>query len=265
MADINIADASITAPSDWQYVSEGGATIVFSYKGPEHPVFTGTVLRLRKTGLDHIPPSDGSLERDVVVDFEEPDDPTISFQHRVTSKLIPPTFLPRLEAVRVDRSWLENLRSSSDKDRPLERKKKDTIDTSHRKAVLATDLVGGEGWSVEIKVRLNLEIYSVLLNLTDSLVTHSLNGGFCRTPHIYLRKRKMRRVGDAATACIISTDQRRVKAFLMNTALSIFFPETKSAYLSHFEIYGKGGRRVVVLSTICEFLCMANSSTRIMQ
>ena len=148
------ADASHTEPGAWQYVSEGGATIVFSYRGPQHPVFTGTVLRLRKIGLDHLLESDGNSERDVDVDDEEPDDPTIAFQHRITSKLISPSFLPRLEAVRVERSWLEKLHRISDAIRPQERKQKDTIDVLRRKAVLATDLVGGGGWSVEIKVKL---------------------------------------------------------------------------------------------------------------
>src|SRR5258708_6482561 len=43
-------DATKTSPSDWKYVSEGGATIVFSYAGPPHPDFAHTVLRLRKSG-----------------------------------------------------------------------------------------------------------------------------------------------------------------------------------------------------------------------
>ena len=184
------ADASQTEPDAWQYVSEGGATIVFSYRGPEHPVFTGTVLRLRKIGLDQLSASDKNFERDVDVDVEEPDDPTIAFQHRITSKLISPSFLPRLDAVRVERSWLENLQRMSDAIRPQERKQKDTIDISRRKAVLATDLVGGDGWSVEIKVKLHQSISFVYAKLR-SFTNSSPNGDSCRTLHIYPRKRKM--------------------------------------------------------------------------
>ncbi|KAL5529538.1 hypothetical protein ACEPAG_5523 [Sanghuangporus baumii] len=151
--------ASSTSPDDWKYVSEGGATIVFSYRGPPHPVFSGTVLRLRKARHEltiDVPwqPDSKPLASESVLaegEVEEPDDPSISFQQKVTSRLIEPEFLPRLETVLVERTWLETLRDSSEKDRPLERRTKDDIDVNRRKSVLATDLVGGDGWAVEIK------------------------------------------------------------------------------------------------------------------
>lgn len=153
--------ASLTSPGDWKYVSEGGATIVFSYRGPPHPVFSGTVLRLRKArhelniAVPWQPDSKPASESVIAegVEQEEPDDPSISFQQKVASQLIEPAFLPRLEPVLVERSWLEGLRDSSEKDRPLERRSNDDIDVTRRKGVLATDLVGGgDGWAVEIKV-----------------------------------------------------------------------------------------------------------------
>ncbi|KAI0362474.1 hypothetical protein OH77DRAFT_57725 [Trametes cingulata] len=82
---------------------------------------------------------------------DEPDDPTVQFQRAVIARLIPAEFLPRLESVRVKREWLEELATLVEPLRPLERRAKDRIDTERRKAVLATDLVGGEGWAVEIK------------------------------------------------------------------------------------------------------------------
>ncbi|KAL5511328.1 hypothetical protein ACEPAH_4544 [Sanghuangporus vaninii] len=151
---------SSTSPDDWKYVSEGGATIVFSYRGPPHPVFSGTVLRLRKArhelniDVPWQPDSKAVVSSESVLaegEEEEPDDPSILFQQKVTSRLIEPEFLPRLETVVVERTWLETLRVSSESDRPLERRTKDDIDVNRRKAVLATDLVGGDGWAVEIK------------------------------------------------------------------------------------------------------------------
>ena len=81
-----------TSPGDWKYVSEGGATIVFSYCGPPDPVFTGTVLRLRKVSRNlnkdvglHSDSGSAAFEGEE----EEPDDPSISFQQKVISQLIP--------------------------------------------------------------------------------------------------------------------------------------------------------------------------------
>ncbi|THH12007.1 hypothetical protein EW145_g304 [Phellinidium pouzarii] len=145
--DPTVASASVTSPSDWRYVSEGGSTIVLSYSGPPHPIFSGTVLRLRKIAIQHSAP-EGSNDSN---ENNEPDDPSIAFQLKVISKLIPPIHLPRLVTVRVDRSWLETLRSLIESVRPSERRSKDTVDVRRHKAVLATDLVGGEGWTVEIK------------------------------------------------------------------------------------------------------------------
>lgn len=76
----------------------------------------------------------------------------MEFQHRITSRLIPLAFLPRLESVRVKSPWLAELLSLSDSERPPERRREDTIDIRRHKAVLATDLVGGSGWTVEVKV-----------------------------------------------------------------------------------------------------------------
>ncbi|KDQ14541.1 hypothetical protein BOTBODRAFT_109962 [Botryobasidium botryosum FD-172 SS1] len=133
-------DASLTAPHDWAYISEGGATIVFSYAGHRHPIFTGTVLRLRKAPLSDTEDED-----------EEAEDATIAFQARVTSRLIGPAHLPRLDACAVSRPWLEELARISHHRRPEARRAKDAINVRRRKAVLATDLVGGHAWAVEIK------------------------------------------------------------------------------------------------------------------
>ncbi|TBU65493.1 inositol-pentakisphosphate 2-kinase [Dichomitus squalens] len=154
MADTpQIAD---TSPHDWKYISEGGSTIVFSYTGPLHPQFDGTALRLRKgpvSGREHTDTEQYQQPQlaETHDQGEEPDDPTIVFQSAVIERLVPRQFLPRLDAVRVERAWLQQLAHLTEAQRPKERRAKDRIDTGRRKAVLATDLVGGDGWAVEIK------------------------------------------------------------------------------------------------------------------
>ena len=79
-----------TSPQDWKYISEGGATIVFSYTG-DNPLFNGTVLRLRKTAD---PQSDATqaFDADVatgcsglppVYPQDDFDDPMLEFQNTV--------------------------------------------------------------------------------------------------------------------------------------------------------------------------------------
>lgn len=138
---LHVADSR---PEDWVYVSEGGATIVFSYRGTENPHFQGRVLRLRKTAL-----SNNDTGRGVE---EEPDDPMIAFQRDVISCIVPQAFLPDLDVVLLNESWLDAIECLRNSDRPQERWKKDKIDKRRRKGVLATNLVGGEGIvAVEIK------------------------------------------------------------------------------------------------------------------
>ncbi|TCD63299.1 Inositol-pentakisphosphate 2-kinase [Steccherinum ochraceum] len=137
------SNITATSSSDWKYISEGGSSIVFSYIGSADE-FIGTALRLRKieNKLPYTEYADGK---------EELDDPTILFQHRIIEKLVPSAYLPRLDSVQTDREWLELLAKQSEEKRPAERRAKDRIDAGRRKAVLATDLVGGLGWAVEIK------------------------------------------------------------------------------------------------------------------
>lgn len=130
---MNVTDSD---PSHWKYISEGGATIVFSYIGPYHVNLSGLVLRLRKTGAGNT----------------DDDDPSITFQYRCMERLIPSMHLPRLESVVVSRPWLEALSATHNHERPQSRREQASIDFSRTKAVLATDLVSGDTVSVEIKV-----------------------------------------------------------------------------------------------------------------
>jgi inositol-pentakisphosphate 2-kinase len=149
--DVKMPDVSSTSPEDWIYISEGGATIVFSYVGQPREDFTGTVVRLRKAPrtISADKPPAPALNDD---GGDEPDDPSVAFQARVSSRLVPAEHLPRMEVCLVTRTWLESLVGVSENLRPLKRREADGIDVFKRKAVLATDLVGGGGWAIEIKV-----------------------------------------------------------------------------------------------------------------
>ncbi|KAG5634090.1 hypothetical protein H0H81_003448 [Sphagnurus paluster] len=138
------ASISDSLPEHWKYVSEGGATIVYSYTGPPNTQFNGTVLRLRK--------SKDTTSAPIKDNQDEPDDPTIEYQDKCMQRLIPLEHLPRLESVRVHRQWLEELVALHDADRPEARRQKDQVDLTRTKGVLATDLVGGDWLAVEIKI-----------------------------------------------------------------------------------------------------------------
>lgn len=134
-----------TKPEDWTYISEGGASIVFSYRGPRNVQFSDHVLRLRKVAR-------GSLDNTLLdTNAEQPDDPMIAFQDNIISKLIPSELLASLVVVVLDEEWLRSLIDLRDADRPAERRQTDQIDVHRKKGVLATDLIGGTPIAIEIK------------------------------------------------------------------------------------------------------------------
>ncbi|KAF8993577.1 inositol-pentakisphosphate 2-kinase [Hymenopellis radicata] len=189
---VSIFSVSSTLPSHWKYISEGGATIVFSYIGPPNAELDGTVLRLRKSGVQ-TPVLEKSQFGLMDGGGEEPDDASIVFQEQCMERLIPLVHLPRLRSVRVDEAWLTEFARAHDVDRPLERSAVGGIDTSKNKAVLANDLVGGVALAVEIKVRAQRSImiwsvltlrqpkWSFLPNKTHlSEINHPIKSSTCR-------------------------------------------------------------------------------------
>ena len=138
---------SRTDPRDWEYVAEGGSTIVFSYNGPRNWSFDGMVLRLRKS------PHTSHSHLTIPTGKEDAEDPTVEFQEHVISRLVPAEFLPHLKHVEVEPAWLEKMIVAHDRKRPEKRRVKDGIDLKRTKAVLATNLIGSKGWAVEIKVQ----------------------------------------------------------------------------------------------------------------
>ncbi|KAF8965222.1 inositol-pentakisphosphate 2-kinase [Flammula alnicola] len=198
-----MADILQTKPSDWEYVSEGGATIVFSYTGPSHPDFDGRVLRLRKSvALLQ------SLKRKAQPTEDEPDDPTIEYQTRCMQRLIPPEHLPRLQSLQLHRSWLEELVELHNTARPEERRTKDEVDLKRKKGVLATDLVGGNWLAVEIKPKWAFLPSPVHLS-EETKVIKTKTCRFCM--HSYLRAQQSKReVTDYCPLDLFSGDEPRI-------------------------------------------------------
>jgi len=154
MSSLCVSDTKL---SDWRYVSEGVATIVFSYIGHPHPQFDRTVLRVRKIPTHT---SQVAIDADNNGQVRYPDVDAVRFQHDVIQRLIPEEYLPRLERVLLDRTWLEGLSVLNEPLRPLERRQKGRIDTARTTAVLATNVISEDGLTVEIKVGLSNAIYT---------------------------------------------------------------------------------------------------------
>jgi inositol-pentakisphosphate 2-kinase len=129
-----------TSPAQWKYISEGGATTVFSYNGPHHPVLTGKVLRLRKRKLNAITISD-----------DQPD-LVVIFQQKIISRLLDPSYLPELQLVALQTDWVEAFSVHHESFRPQERRSISMIDCSRHTGVLAPDLIGRLSCAVEVKV-----------------------------------------------------------------------------------------------------------------
>jgi inositol-pentakisphosphate 2-kinase len=175
------AQVAQTSPHHWQYVAEGGSTVVFSYSGPRNLHFDGTVLRLRKS------PIASELSDAYDQTIHDADDPTVDFQQQVIQRIVPAEFLPHLEHVHVDRQWLETMVAVHDHVRPLTRREKDKVDLTRTKAVLATDLIGNHGWAVEIKV--GYPFYHLLCCLTR--IFCSQNGDSYPNRRIYTKTRDL--------------------------------------------------------------------------
>ncbi|KIL69866.1 hypothetical protein M378DRAFT_184241 [Amanita muscaria Koide BX008] len=189
-----------THPSDWRYVSEGGATVVFSYIGDNDFQFNNTVLRLRKKALIH--------------DGKPTEDPIIEFQRRCTSRLIPLVHLPRLDIALLDKEWLESFVALHDSARPEDRRAKDSIDVTSQMAVLATDLVGGDWIAVEIKPKWAfLPSPKYLSPETDSVKTKTCR--FC----MHSRVRGSRGEAQAVGYCpldLFSGEEGRMRCAISN-------------------------------------------------
>ncbi|KAF9075198.1 inositol-pentakisphosphate 2-kinase [Rhodocollybia butyracea] len=120
MASTNLT--ATTSPFHWKYLSEGAATIVFTYTGPPNECFHDKVLRVRK----------GAAPED--------EQNSVLFQTKIISRLLPQEHLVNVEQVSLlSKSWLETLANLCAEKRPKWRT--DSIDLSRNKGLLAPNLV----------------------------------------------------------------------------------------------------------------------------
>ena len=180
-------DVTCTSPEDWNYISEGGATIVLSYQGTYHSDLTGRVLRLPKArrstssvenptsntqdGYSHEAdfPSESGQKRDVFS--------AKLFQDEVIAKYLSPRYLPGLRLASTNKDWLRRLSRVVESFRPSERREVDGIACEQQnRAFLATDLVGKDGLAIEIKVSLFSHFLPFSMPIKD--LFYSLSGAF---------------------------------------------------------------------------------------
>ncbi|KZP12719.1 hypothetical protein FIBSPDRAFT_152408, partial [Athelia psychrophila] len=171
-----LLSATTTNPTDWRYVSEGGANIVFSFIGDPHlhPSFQGKVLRLCKIPRTSL----GSPA------FPDKNELALRFYRTVIENIIPLKNLPKLTAFTVDRDWLQALADVHESGRPPARTRIDSIDVTRTSALMATDLVGQSTFSVEIKPKWGFLPSPTHLAI-DTLPVKMRTCRFCR--HEYLR------------------------------------------------------------------------------
>ena len=186
------SSVSQTLVQDWQYLAEGGSTIVFAYVGPAHHILSNKVLRLRKAKHQSTVTKENAFAPPLI----DLDDPAIAFQQTIIRRLIPKELLPLLEVVWVDKEWVRPFAEATETHRPEARRLVDRIDLDRETAVLADNLIGGSGLAVEIKVTF-ITIYPI----PSHLGALSRNGAFSRVrttslPLLSLSKRAL-----AGSAC----------------------------------------------------------------
>lgn len=94
---VNVDKTPIT---DWHYVAEGGANIVFGYHGKD-AMFIGRAIRIPKSGS--IPDEEALADR---------------WREDLLSRLLPSRFLVRSERVTLDWMWFNELCRQVEEDRP---------------------------------------------------------------------------------------------------------------------------------------------------
>ncbi|KAJ6502037.1 inositol-pentakisphosphate 2-kinase [Mycena sanguinolenta] len=223
-----------TLPTDWSYISEGGANIVFVYQGPRSAFFDGTALRLRKRKR-------ASVDKE---EKEEHEILSVEYQKQCLERLIPLEHLPRLELVIVgaDRdAWLQALAAECEPHRALERKETDRIDFMQSRALLATNVVGGGGLAVEIKPKWGfLPSPTYLSDATRPIKTRTCR--FCMHSHLKAQQGQMVCAGYCPLDLFSGNESR------MKTALSGLWDAwiESNGTINNFKVFVRG-RKILPL------------------
>lgn len=151
--DINAAISSSTS-DEWEYLAEGGAHLVFAYRGSSS-FFRNKVIRVRKDRLDG-----PSTQKQQETLFDVARD---HLSRHIIPALVPYEILPSDDRVTVSIDWIRSLLHDSVDRRPASRlsarsedsllESTDTLDNAFIEVSLVENLLGGVGdLAVEIKV-----------------------------------------------------------------------------------------------------------------
>ncbi|TFK54667.1 hypothetical protein OE88DRAFT_1777565 [Heliocybe sulcata] len=239
---------SDTDPNDWQYLSEGGATLVLSYRGAPDARFDGMVLRLKKIALcspnDHSNEDHSERSSTIISDRrnnkgeDEDEDSSVSSiqcHNRIIRRLIPDRYLPRLSLIGTDPAWLSQLADLIQPSRPVLRRKKDAIDISAVQAILATDLTANESWSLEIKPKWGFLPSSTHLS-PDTKAIKTRTCRYCM--HSYLKSRN----GEAAAVTFCPLDLYSGQEERVANALGALWDEWhgKAGHINNLKVFVGG-------------------------
>ncbi|OWZ78206.1 inositol-pentakisphosphate 2-kinase [Cryptococcus neoformans Tu401-1] len=118
-----------TQPSDWAYIAEGGAHIVFSYQG-QSKTYATRALRVRKP----------SATTESLAQAEE-NDVSGQWRRNILPKLVPRQLLTTSREVTLEEGWYKELLAMVDVVRPAQRKSAiDLAAKGDRRGVLLEDL-----------------------------------------------------------------------------------------------------------------------------
>ncbi|ADV22064.1 inositol-pentakisphosphate 2-kinase [Cryptococcus gattii E566] len=135
-----------TQPSDWAYIAEGGAHIVFSYRGRSETYAT-RALRVRKP----------SATAEPLVQAEE-NDVCDRWRRNILPKLLPWQLLTTFSDVILEERWYKELLAMVDVVRPAQRKlTTDLTAKGNRTGVLLEDLTSSEDANGAIAVAIEIK------------------------------------------------------------------------------------------------------------
>lgn len=219
-----------TQPSDWAYIAEGGAHIVFSYQG-RSKTYATRALRVGKP----------SATTEPLAQAEE-NDLFSQWRRSILPKLLPRQLLTTSREVILEDRWYKELLAMVDVDRPDQRKSGiDFAAKGDRRGVLLEDLTSSEddgAIAVAIEIKVRYPSPGDFLMLIFSL--GSRNGGFCHVLSIYIRQSQF--LSNLMFLGFAYTNIFEVAQMTLLMTLSIYFQGTKRGCAPRSMVSGQCGK-----------------------
>ncbi len=144
--------AAETSPSEWKYLNEGGANVVYAFGDPLHPRYGQMVLRVPKAAdkPDSVFECEGEQQRKAQQAFEKV----------ILPALVDEEFLVERRKVTLPSAWLRELEDLTEESRPSHRRHAqrssttaEPVDAPGTTAELLANMISGQAvLAVEIKV-----------------------------------------------------------------------------------------------------------------